>query len=87
MKSMKRAALDGVELEYEIRGSGEPIVLVHHGAGADWFDPLCEEPSLSARYPVPATRPQPSTPFFEGRAARSTVRSWKKQFPVPSSRR
>jgi pimeloyl-ACP methyl ester carboxylesterase len=50
MRSMKRAALDRMELEYEIRGSGEPIVLVHHGAGADWFDPLWEEPSLSARY-------------------------------------
>ena len=50
MRSMKRAALDSVELEYEIRGSGEPIVLVHHGAGADWFDPLCEQPSLSSRY-------------------------------------
>lgn len=50
MGRMKRAALDGVELEYEIRGAGEPIVLVHHGAGADWFDPLLEERVLSARY-------------------------------------
>jgi pimeloyl-ACP methyl ester carboxylesterase len=47
---MDRAALDGVELEYEIRGAGEPVVLVHHGAGADWFSPLLEEPALSDRY-------------------------------------
>lgn len=50
MKSMKRAALDGMELEYAIVGSGEPVVFVHHGAGADWFAPLCDEPSLSGRY-------------------------------------
>src|SRR5262245_38516670 len=32
MGHVDRAALDGLELEYEIRGAGEPIVLVHHGA-------------------------------------------------------
>jgi pimeloyl-ACP methyl ester carboxylesterase len=47
---MNRASLDDVELEYEIRGSGEPVVLVHHGAGADWFQPLMEEPALVGRF-------------------------------------
>lgn len=47
MGRMDRAALGGLELEYEIRGAGEPVVLVHHGAGADWFNPLLEEPVLS----------------------------------------
>jgi pimeloyl-ACP methyl ester carboxylesterase len=50
MGHMDRAALDGVELEYEVRGAGEPVVLVHHGAGADWFSPLLEEPALTGRY-------------------------------------
>lgn len=50
MRHMKRAALNGVELEYEINGVGEPIVLVHHGAGVDWFDPLLKEPALTSRY-------------------------------------
>lgn len=50
MGHMDRAVLDGVELEYEIRGAGEPVVLVHHGAGADWFKPLLEEPALAGRY-------------------------------------
>lgn len=44
---MDKATLDGVELEYEIRGAGEPVVLVHHGAGIDSFNPLLEEPALS----------------------------------------
>jgi hypothetical protein len=26
---LQRAALDGIELEYELRGAGEPVVLVH----------------------------------------------------------
>ena len=50
MGQMKRAAIDGVELEYETLGVGEPIVLVHHGAGADWFNPLLTEPALTGRY-------------------------------------
>ena len=30
---MDKASLGDVELEYETRGSGEAVVLVHHGAG------------------------------------------------------
>jgi pimeloyl-ACP methyl ester carboxylesterase len=47
---MNRAVLDGVALEYELRGSGEPVVFVHHGAGADWFRPLLTEPALDRGY-------------------------------------
>jgi len=47
MERMRRAAFAGIDLEYEIRGAGEPVVLVHHGAGANWFVPLLEQPALS----------------------------------------
>jgi hypothetical protein len=47
---MHRAHLPDVELEYEMRGGGEDVVLIHHGAGADWFAPLLAEPSLVERY-------------------------------------
>ena len=40
---MDRARIDGVELEYEIRGTGEPVVLMHAGVCAEWFRPLLEE--------------------------------------------
>jgi pimeloyl-ACP methyl ester carboxylesterase len=50
MKQMNRADLDGIELEYEVRGDGEPVVLVHAGVFADWFNPLLEEPALTSRY-------------------------------------
>lgn len=47
---MHRAVLGDIELEYETVGSGEHVVLIHHGAGADWFAPLCDEPVLTERY-------------------------------------
>ena len=50
MPEMHRAAFGGIELEYEVRGAGEHVVLVHHGAGADWFNPLFEEPALAGRF-------------------------------------
>jgi len=50
MKQMDRAALDGIELEYEIRGAGEPVVLMHAGVCADFFKPLLEEPVLADQY-------------------------------------
>jgi pimeloyl-ACP methyl ester carboxylesterase len=47
---MQRASFDGIELEYEIQGSGEPVVLIHPGHFADWFKPLMAEPALAGRY-------------------------------------
>jgi pimeloyl-ACP methyl ester carboxylesterase len=50
VKQMNRAVLDGIELEYEVRGDGEPVILVHAGIFAEWFKPLLEEPALTSRY-------------------------------------
>ena len=50
-KPMNRANVNGVELEYESRGSGEPVVLIHAGIFADWFKPLVDEPALVSRLP------------------------------------
>jgi pimeloyl-ACP methyl ester carboxylesterase len=50
MTEMKRARVDGLELEYELRGSGEPVVLIHWGIGAVWAAPLLGEPALAERY-------------------------------------
>ena len=36
MNVMERAAVDGLELEYALRGSGEPVVLIHWGVSATW---------------------------------------------------
>lgn len=49
---MSRAAIDGVELEYQLLGSGEPVVLVHAGIFADFYTPLCEQQALTGYYRV-----------------------------------
>lgn len=47
---MDRAVIDGVGLEFEVRGEGESVLLVHPGIFADWFTPLLREPSLTSKY-------------------------------------
>jgi pimeloyl-ACP methyl ester carboxylesterase len=51
-RRLDRATLQGIELEYEVRGAGDPVVLVPAGICADWFEPLMEEPALTDRYRV-----------------------------------
>ena len=48
--NLHRADLDGVELEYEVSGGGEAVVLLHAGLSADWFTPLMGEAELADRY-------------------------------------
>lgn len=47
---MERAVVDGITLEYEVTGTGEPVVLIHGALIADVFRPLLAEPSLARRY-------------------------------------
>jgi pimeloyl-ACP methyl ester carboxylesterase len=47
---MERASVDGLELEYELKGSGEPVVLIHWGLCAKWAEPLMGEPALADCY-------------------------------------
>jgi pimeloyl-ACP methyl ester carboxylesterase len=49
IQGMKRAPVTGGELEYEIQGDGEPVLLVHGSHIADAFFPLMDQPVL-ARY-------------------------------------
>jgi pimeloyl-ACP methyl ester carboxylesterase len=46
---MKSVKVNGVELEYELVGSGEPVLLISPVV-ADGFLPLVEEPALADRY-------------------------------------
>jgi pimeloyl-ACP methyl ester carboxylesterase len=49
---MDRKALKGVELAYEIAGSGDPLVLIHASVCADFFAPLADEVALAERFRV-----------------------------------
>jgi pimeloyl-ACP methyl ester carboxylesterase len=50
MREMERASIGGLELDYELVGSGEPVVLLHWGIGALWAEPLLREPALAGRH-------------------------------------
>jgi pimeloyl-ACP methyl ester carboxylesterase len=47
---MDRATVEGIELSYELRGSGEPVVLIHWGVASAFADPLLNEPALAASH-------------------------------------
>jgi pimeloyl-ACP methyl ester carboxylesterase len=49
-RRLDRARLDGADLEYEVSGTGEPVLFIHGAFIADTFRPLLAEPSLSGRY-------------------------------------
>ena len=52
MDEMERAVANGIELEYELRGAGEAVVLIHWGLCAAWAEPLLEQPALAHHYRV-----------------------------------
>lgn len=47
---MRRAKVNGVELEYEVKGSGEPVLLIGTGPIADSFLPISSGNVLADRY-------------------------------------
>jgi pimeloyl-ACP methyl ester carboxylesterase len=49
---VERARVNGVELEYEVAGTGEPVLLLHGGLLSDENTPLVREPALTDRYVV-----------------------------------
>lgn len=47
---MAKATLNGVELAYDVTGSGEPVLFISTGPIADSFSPLRSEKALVGRY-------------------------------------
>jgi benzoate-CoA ligase family protein len=47
---MERARINGVELEYELRGAGEPVLLIHGSHIGRSFLPLLAQPALTSKY-------------------------------------
>jgi pimeloyl-ACP methyl ester carboxylesterase len=43
-------SVSGVDLEYWVRGEGEPVVFLHGGILTDWFGPLADELSKAGSY-------------------------------------
>jgi pimeloyl-ACP methyl ester carboxylesterase len=49
---MERMSVDDAELEFDVQGSGQPVVFVHGSGPADSFLPLAIEPPVRDRYRV-----------------------------------
>jgi pimeloyl-ACP methyl ester carboxylesterase len=49
-KPMERARVDGGELEFEVTGTGDPVLLIHGAWIAEAYAPLCAEPAVNRRY-------------------------------------
>src|SRR5689334_23104318 len=47
---MERATLEHIELEYEVAGTGEPVLLIHGSVIADGGKPLMSAPALADKY-------------------------------------
>jgi pimeloyl-ACP methyl ester carboxylesterase len=47
---LERIDVNGIELEYEVAGSGSPVVLIHGSHVADGYLPLMREPELRERF-------------------------------------
>jgi len=45
--AMKTTNVDGIELAYDVRGEGEPVLFIHGAIWADFLRPLAEEPAFS----------------------------------------
>ena len=79
--TMKRAPVEGGQLEYEVRGEGEPVLLIHGGVIAASYVPLMREPAL-ARYRLiryhrrgyaGSTKPEPGASVSIGQQAADAV--------------
>jgi pimeloyl-ACP methyl ester carboxylesterase len=47
-RPLQRAKINNIELEYAVRGTGEPVLLIHGAHLADALRPLMAEPALDA---------------------------------------
>jgi pimeloyl-ACP methyl ester carboxylesterase len=65
---MDKANVNGLELEYEVKGSGEPILLISTGPIADSFSPLLAEKPLAERYRLISYRQRPLADTTDGPA-------------------
>ncbi len=59
---MKRVQLNGADIEYEVRGSGVPVVFIHGSILSDGFVPVIEQTGIAESFsdrPLPAPRLRP----------------------------
>src|SRR5262249_61301786 len=49
---MERVRLNGANIEYEVRGSGEPVVFIHGAILSDGFVPVIEQTGIAENFQI-----------------------------------
>src|SRR5262249_56476393 len=49
---MKRVQLNGADIEYEVRGSGAPVVFIHGAILSDGFVPVIEQTGIAENFQI-----------------------------------
>ena len=47
---MERVQLNGADIEYEVRGSGAPVVFIHGAILSDGFVPVIEQTGIAENF-------------------------------------
>ena len=55
---MERVQLNGADIEYDVRGSGEPVVFIHGAILSDGFVPVIEQTGIAENFQVVRVRHQ-----------------------------
>ncbi len=70
---MERAVVEGIALEYEVAGIGEPVILIHGALIADAFRPLLAEPNIVSVWQVARDRAMRRLTVCGGHRPRATI--------------
>ena len=49
---MERVQLNGANIEYDVRGSGAPLVFIHGAILSDGFVPVIEQPGIAENFQI-----------------------------------
>ena len=49
---MERVQLNGADIEYEVRGSGAPVVFIHGAILSDGFVPVIEQTGITENFQI-----------------------------------
>ena len=49
---MERVRLNGADIEYEVRGSGAPVVFIHGAILSDGFVPVIEQTGIAENFQI-----------------------------------
>ena len=49
---MERVQLNGADIEYEVRGSGAPVVFIHGSIQSDGFVPVIEQTGIAENFQI-----------------------------------